>query len=180
VRKLSVLVGLLALIAVASFAQTTTAVQTVGLTVNTIATVRLSGTGAISLAIGGPAIAGNPPADVASDGSTYLQYTVVSGVAYQISVTASGAVPGGTVLSVTALAPEGAIGIGTIGTPVGAVTLRDPMPATALITNIKNVWTGVGATSGAKLTYNFGIGGTFGDEIPGTTSLVVTYTIATP
>lgn len=178
-KKLAVLAGLLALIAIGSFAQTT-ANQTVGLTVNTIATVRLSPSGAISLAIGGPVIPGDPPVDAVSNQSTYLQYTVVSGVAYQISVTASGVVPGGTMLTVTALAPAGAFGSASIGTPVGAVTLTSGMTATAVITDIKNVWTGIGGTSGANLTYNFGIGGTLGDEIPGVESLVVTYTITTP
>lgn len=175
-KETAVLV-VLALAAASAFAAVTDT-HTVSLTLNAIATVKIAPAGAITLVITEPVTAGGAPLDV-TNATKYLQYTVVSSTAYRIAVSAAGAVPGGTLLKVTAAAPVGATGT-SVGTSAGAVTLTNGMAATALLTTIQNVFTGVAATSGANLTYTFGVGGTFGDEVPGTSSLTVTYTLTTP
>jgi len=54
------------------------------------------------------------------------------------------------------------------------------MSATTVLNTIQNCYTGNGATDGSRLTYTYGVGGTFGDEVPGSGTLTVTYTLVSP
>ena len=54
------------------------------------------------------------------------------------------------------------------------------MSATTVLNTIQNCYTGNGATDGSNLTYTYGVGGSFGDEVPGSGTLTVTYTLVSP
>ncbi len=177
-KRLWAVTVLLLLCTTAAFSGTDS--HDVSLTISTIAALRVyQSAGAISLTIAAPGTAGSLPPDV-TNATSYLQYTVASFTVYRILVSASGTVPAGTVLTVVASNPGAGGGGVNKGASAGSVALTDGMSATPVLTSIQSCYTGNVSGEGSNLTYTYGVGGTFGDEVPGGGSLTVTYTLVTP
>ena len=172
-KKLLLIVVLLALGSVAAFAQTDA--HTVTINVNTIAVIDLNDDTNITFNTVAPANPGDDPgpaaATPATDTSKRLWYTVVSAAAnYRITVNRGAtAVPAGTTLAVEATAVEG-------GAPVvGGVTIT--AVAQDIATGIGSIATGRTAADGTALEYSFWVD-TPASLVAGTSAVVtVTYTL---
>jgi hypothetical protein len=184
VKKLIVLVVLLALVGVGAFAQTTT----VNLNLQAVALIGVYDD------VGGP----NPTislallqADLSAPGDAwatpdtndtepvYIRYTIIQGITdseIQVAITA-GSVPTGTQLLVTT-APTVTGGQGAVfGTGVTNLVLSGT--ATDAITLIRNWATGTGNTNGAAVTYTFRVNpvGGMAALVPSSGPVTVTYTV---
>ncbi|RPJ04943.1 MAG: hypothetical protein EHM28_13090 [Spirochaetaceae bacterium] len=157
------------------FAQT--AAHDVTMNVGDIALIDLDDTVTVVLDITAPAQGGLDPIGD-TDNSKYLQYTSLVAGAARRNITvqwdALDAAPAGTSLSVQITGIAG--GSGTRGAYVGApVTISNV--AQNLITGIGSCVTGVGATDGAAVQYNFNVV-TPGSLVVGDTETVtVTFTL---
>ncbi|MBT4968184.1 MAG: hypothetical protein HN704_04940 [Bacteroidetes bacterium] len=115
-------------------------------------------------------------------GTAYVQISsiVASGLTRKITATVTG-VPTGTALSVSAVAPSGGNSGGTLGTGETAVSLVNSDPAVDIVTGIGSCFTGVSATDGYTLTYDWDSGavgdyGTIVEVAAGTATVVLTIT----
>jgi len=152
-KKILVFVLLAGLTLVGLAAQTSTVSHPVTLTVNAIALVGLSDSGAgFTLRVVDPAAAGDNPVGETNN-LVYLRYTTVNTTGTNRTITvewgAAEAAPAGTSLKVTA-GPAGGQGSATAQRTISNT-------AQTLITAIPSCATGTGAGSGAQLSYVFSV-----------------------
>jgi len=171
-KKLLFSLGILVLIASVGFAASFDGHQ-VTLIVSQIAALTMNADDDIILTIedDGTLVGGALPPS-ASDSTQYLQYTLINPVGMllrKVQVSANAGAPTGTTLTVLA---SGVVGV--MGTPQPAATVS--AVAVDLIRDISSCATGIGATSGAQLSYTFALA-SIGTVAVGSTALAVLYTI---
>lgn len=138
----------------------------------------------INLGPTAPTEAGNPVSFAAATNTAlWINYSSIIGSTTEptrkvtTSIT-SGTVPSGMLLKVQAAA-DAAQGDGTVGTPVGLLTLTGS--AQDFVTGIGSCYTGTGATKGHNLTYSLLLNPTAGNyanlDFDDATTVTVTYTL---
>jgi len=159
-----------------TFADTNTATHGVTITMQDIALVALNNTTALTVSIAPTSAGSAPTVGTITNNDKYLRYTsVTSSTTRRITVqlNAGDVLPAGISIHLQADAPTG--GLGILGTGTSDVSIG--VGAQSLITGIRSGWTGIGATSGSKLTYNLGVDpATLGET--DTTTVTVKFTIA--
>ena len=178
-------VGLMALVLSQALALTDTATQTIVLDIDEIAVVDVTGDPATAT-ITAPGTGGLPPVISPADTSTYVQYTSIVDTLGSVrdldAAVTAGTIPLGLDLDLVCLAINA--GTGNCGSPVaGGVTFNNgSLVGGTIVDTIGSCYTGVGATDGAQLSYEWFItnvadllGGDSG--VPITTTLTVTLTL---
>jgi hypothetical protein len=174
-KRILVVLAILAVAGVGAFAQTDSDAHNVLITVSAIAALDLNNTTDVVFTTTAPALAGDDPGPTsgapATDVTKRLWYTAcnASGFTRRITVGGSVATPAGCTLTVNGNVEAGA------GTNSGPITIG--VAAQVLVTGIPSVATGRLVGDGAGLTYSFWVSNPALLVVGGPTTILVTYTL---